>query len=127
MDSMSDEIFIGTDIVSVPRIAAILQKYPNRFSRHTYTPSEVKYCKSMPKPAVHFAGRFAAKEAVKKAILASKAAANLPLKQIEIERLPTGEPVVHISGKLHNKLKCKVSISHTDEFATATALLSVIS
>ena len=127
MDSMSDEIFIGTDIVSVPRIAAILKKYPNRFSRHTYTPSEVKYCESMPKPAVHFAGRFAAKEAVKKALLASKAVANLPLKQIEIERLPNGEPVVYIAGKLQNKLNCKVSISHTDEFATATALLSILS
>ena len=124
---MSDEIFIGTDIVSVPRIAAILKKYPDRFSRHTYTPSEVKYCESMPKPAMHFAGRFAAKEAVKKALLASKAVTNLPLKQIEIERLPTGEPVVHITEKLLNKYKCKVSISHTDEFATATAILSVLS
>jgi len=80
----------------------------------------------MPKPAVHFAGRFAAKEAVKKALLASKAIDNLPLKQIEIERLANGEPVVHIAGKLQNKLNCKVSISHTDEFATATALLSVL-
>jgi len=60
------EYFIGTDIVSVVRIEKIIQKHPQRFIERTYTPIEIKYCDSKAAPPIHFAGRFAAKEASKK-------------------------------------------------------------
>ena len=62
------EYFIGTDIVSVSRIEKILQQYSDRFIKHVFTDKEKSYCDLKSNPAVHYAGRFAAKEAVKKAL-----------------------------------------------------------
>ncbi|MFH1853341.1 MAG: holo-ACP synthase [Candidatus Neomarinimicrobiota bacterium] len=123
---MVDDWFVGTDIVSVPRIADILKKYPGSFRRHAYSPIEVEYCDSMPQPDIHYAGRFAAKEAVKKALLASGAVDNLPLNRIEIIRSGSGAPLVRIDQENASRLDCKVSIAHTGDYATATALLRVL-
>ena len=66
------EYFIGTDIVAVSRIQNIIHKHTDRFKKHTFTENEKKYCDLKPNPAIHYAGRFAAKEAIKKALYSSK-------------------------------------------------------
>ena len=64
------EFFIGTDILSVLRISKILNSHhKNRFKAHTFTKSEIDYCEEKDNPSIHYAGRFSAKEAIKKALL----------------------------------------------------------
>lgn len=122
---MSEESFIGTDIISVPKIAAVLKRYPKRFPYHIFTEKEITYCSSRPMPEIHYAGRFAAKEAVKKALLSSDAVSNISLKQIEVLRLENGAPKVIIHSSDIDNADIKVSISHTAKYATATALICI--
>ena len=60
---MSTIIGLGIDATDIPRIAATLDRYGNRFIRRIFTDGEIAYCLRRQKPAIHFAGRFAAKEA----------------------------------------------------------------
>ena len=120
-----DEIFIGTDIVSVTRISAILKSNKkNQFCRRIFTKSEIQYCNSKPNPAMHYAGRFAAKEAIVKAILSSENK-SLPFSAIEIKSNDYGEPIVNFHVTITNFLKCKVSISHIEDYAIAFTILSM--
>jgi len=118
MTLIEPDWFIGTDIVSVPRISEILKKESDSFTARIFTEEEITYCSSRNNPAIHFAGRFAAKEAVKKAILSHDPKAVVPLKSISISRSDSGDPIVVCNGFL----ECKVSISHTEEFAIAFAV-----
>ncbi len=122
---METECFIGTDIVSVPRIKASLERHPAGFRRHSFTKCEQEYCDSRSQPEQHYAGRFAAKEAIKKAILSHDRNLVLPINQIEITNRKDGCPQVRFINDPLIELNCKVSISHTEEFATATALISL--
>ena len=119
------DYFIGTDIVSVVRIEKIIQKHPQRFIERTYTPIEIKYCDSKAAPPIHFAGRFAAKEAIKKALLSSGIVSNIDFAAIEIISSESGAPEVKLNHPLLDQIICKVSISHTDETAIAFALVRV--
>lgn len=126
MNSTRPDFFIGTDIVSVPRVARLLSDHPSRFKAHAYSEKEIEYCESKAVPAVHFAGRFAAKEAVKKALLSSAQVTNIPLSYISIENLVNGAPIVKLTENLERKFQCQVSISHTDDNALAFAVVEVI-
>ncbi len=119
MTSTKPDWFIGTDIVSVLRISNLLQKESDSFTSRVFTETEIAYCIDRKNPSIHFAGRFAAKEALKKAILSQNPDAIIPLKSLSIERLESGEPTVEYDAPLD----CKVSISHTEEFAIAFALV----
>jgi holo-[acyl-carrier protein] synthase len=125
MSLTMDEIFIGTDIVSVARIKAILHSSKKgQFCKRVFTKSEVQYCNNKPNPAIHYAGRFAAKEALIKAI-SSSGNESMPLNSIEIKSNINGEPIVNFDMTITKFLNCKVSISHTEEYATAFAILSI--
>jgi holo-[acyl-carrier protein] synthase len=120
------DTFIGTDIVSIPRIKkTINSSQGDKFTHRIFTEDEIKYCNNKVNPIIHFAGRFAAKEAITKAILSSEIINSINMKSIEIISGTNRKPEVNlrISGKL--KLQCKVSISHTDEYAMAFAMLEV--
>ena len=80
------DLSIGVDIVSIDRIKNILQSQKGtRFKHRVFTESEIAYCQDRGRAASHhFAGRFAAKEAVKKAALSSKLLHQCSLKDIEI-------------------------------------------
>ena len=119
------DYFIGTDIISVVRIEKIIQKHSQRFKERTYTPIEIKYCNSKAVPPIHYAGRFAAKEAIKKALLSSGIISNIDFAAIEILSSESGAPKVQLNHPLLDKISCKVSISHTDDTAIAFALLRV--
>ena len=125
MSSIVADFFIGTDIVSVVRIEKIIQKHSQRFKERTYTSIEIKYCDSKAAPPVHFAGRFAAKEAIKKALLSSGIVLNIDFAAIEILPSESGSPEVQLNHPQLDQITCKVSISHTVETAIAFALVIV--
>tara|TARA_B100001540_G_scaffold303161_1_gene311481 strand:- start:1317 stop:1685 length:369 start_codon:yes stop_codon:yes gene_type:complete len=119
------EYFIGTDIVSVSRIEKILQQYSDRFKKHVFTDKEKSYCDLKSNPAVHYAGRFAAKEAVKKALYSSSIINSIDFADIEIISNVSGAPEVKLSTQDLKNVFVKVSISHIDELAIAFALVSL--
>lgn len=118
------EYFIGTDIVAVSRIQNIIHKHSDRFKKHTFTENEKKYCDLKPNPAIHYAGRFAAKEAIKKALYSSKIINSIDFVDIEILNSDSGVPEVLLSHHELNNFHVKISISHIEEYAIAFALVS---
>ena len=114
------DIFIGTDIVEVSRIDSSINTSGKRFLNRIYTDTEQKYCDSKSNPSIHYAGRFAAKEAVMKALKSSGHYKPIPFTSIDVHSKNNGEPVVILSSDY--KGKCRVSISHTDTFAIASAI-----
>lgn len=121
------ETEIGTDIVSVARIAALVESRGATFLDRWFTSSEIDYCTRMAEPSRHFAARIAAKEAVSKALPVTWDGP-LPWRSIEIATGPDGAPSVSLSGALRDAAtqagvhRIKVSLSHCDEYATAVAL-----
>ena len=112
--------FIGTDIVEVDRINKLLLRPGKLFKNRVFTSLEQKYCDSKSSPSIHYAGRFAAKESIIKAVKSSGYKNPIPFKDIEILPSNSGVPIVDIHFKL--ECECRVSISHTESYATATAL-----
>ena len=118
-------IFVGTDIVEVSRIRKMIESKGDRFLSHIYDKMEVEYCSTRMKPALHYAGRFSAKEAVKKALLSSGLFDYVLLKDIVIGRNISGVPSVMLPKDMSEKGSVNVSISHTDNYATATAIFQL--
>ena len=112
--------FIGTDIVEVNRIKKLLTRSGELFKNKVFTNLEQKYCDSKSTPSIHYAGRFAAKESIIKAIKSSGYINPIPFKDIEILPSDSGAPLVSLHFIL--KCECKVSISHTESHAIASAL-----
>lgn len=118
----------GTDIVSVARIARIIETRGARFLNRWFTPDEIAYCSEMAQPNKHFAARLAAKEAVFKA-LPTPSSGPVPWRCIEIVHDEHGAPAVRLSGVLAELAGegrvggIHVSLSHCDEFATAVAVI----
>lgn len=121
---------VGTDIVPVARIAALVHKGEGRFLERWFTQSEIEYCASKAVPSRHLAARFAAKEAVAKAI-PGKWDGPLPWRSIEIVNSATGAPMVVLTGRVRELAAregvrdIRVSLSHCDEYATAVAMLGI--
>ena len=115
------DIFIGTDIVEVLRIDSSISTSGKRFLDRIYTVLEQKYCDSKSNPAIHYAGRFAAKEAVMKALKSSGYNKPIPFTSIDVRSKDNGEPIIVLD--FDHSGKCKVSISHTDTHAIASAIL----
>jgi holo-[acyl-carrier protein] synthase len=65
---LSNIIGLGLDATEIDRIAAAIARYGDRFVRRVFTEGEAAYCSARRVPAIHFAGRFAAKEAAMKAL-----------------------------------------------------------
>jgi holo-[acyl-carrier protein] synthase len=65
---MSNIIGLGLDATEITRVAATIERYGARFLRRIFTDGEIAYCTRRREPAIHFAGRFAAKEAAMKAL-----------------------------------------------------------
>ena len=117
------DIFIGTDLVEVVRIRSAIQETGDRFLNRIYTKTEQEYCKSKANPEIHYAGRFAAKEAIMKALKSSGVDDPISFESIEILSSKTGEPIVVIDIKFGGQ--CKVSISHTSSHAIASAIYTL--
>lgn len=97
------------------------ERHGERFIRHVFSHKEVLWCRDRADPDMHLAGRFAAKEAVKKGLLAL-GERNIPLTDIEILR-SDGPPSVAVGSSIKNDYSFQISISHTDRYATAVAIV----
>ncbi len=90
-------IGIGIDIIQNDRIAHSLERFPERFVARIFTEGEAEYCRSRANPVIHYAARFAAKEAAFKA-LGTGWARGVQWKDVEVERLASGRPILHLHG-----------------------------
>jgi holo-[acyl-carrier protein] synthase len=113
---------LGIDIIKVGRIRDTLAKFGRRFSRRVLTDAEDRYVRDRPET---FAGRWAAKEAVSKVL--GLGVRGIGWRDIEIERLPTGQPSVRLHGRAAARAeqlgmgRVAVSITHEAEYAVAVA------
>lgn len=113
---------LGIDIIRVARIAAALDRFGDRFCQRILTPAEGRYVRGR---AETLAGRWAAKEAVSKVL--GLGVRGIGWRDIEIERLPTGQPAVALHGRAAKRAeqlgmgRIALSISHEAEFAVAIA------
>lgn len=115
---------LGTDIIQVDRVRGVLARHPEHFPEKHFTSSEQDYCKAHREPAERYAGRFAAKEAVAKA-LGTGFGEHLAFLDVEIQNDSAGKPYVQLSdsAKAHfGDMQIHLSISHCKEYATATAI-----
>tara|TARA_Y100001970_G_C14175047_1_gene826469 strand:- start:631 stop:999 length:369 start_codon:yes stop_codon:yes gene_type:complete len=114
------ELYIGTDLVDIDRIQSSIEKYQTKFLNKVFSIKEQQYCQSKSRPSIHYAGKFAAKEAVIKSIKSSGYIDPIELNTITILNNPDGSPYVVLD--LLFKGNVKVSISHTETHAIAFAL-----
>jgi holo-[acyl-carrier protein] synthase len=119
-------IGIGIDIIEIDRVKESVDKYGEHFLQKIYTEKELNYCLNKTDKYQHLAARFAAKEAVYKA-LSSGWNENIGWKNIEITNLPNGMPVVTLNGDVKNFLtnqkNLKISISHSRDYVAAVAII----
>ena len=112
---------IGTDIVHSLRIKKLITNKGDKFLNKIYTHKEIDYCKSNAKPYIHLSGKYAAKEAVKKALLSKNIVGSISLKEIEILNHLDKSPYVKINDLDH--LNINISVTHDNEYTVAFALI----
>jgi holo-[acyl-carrier protein] synthase len=115
---------IGIDLIEIGRVRDALERHGDGFRERCFTADEQAYCDSKPNPAQHYAGRFAAKEAVGKAL---GSGVYFTWKEIEIRGRP--KPGVHLTGRtaaFAEKMgagKIELSMTHSRELAAAVAVV----
>ena len=119
------EIRCGTDIIEIERIKESIESLDGKFAKRIYTEDEIKYCESKKAQKYqHYAARFAAKEAIFKAVssfLEDKY--SISWKDVEIINNENGRPKVNIlTDKLKEIQQIDLSMSHCKKYATATAI-----
>jgi holo-[acyl-carrier protein] synthase len=116
------ELKVGIDLIEIERIARALARHPG-FRERCFTPEEIRYCDSKPNPAQHYAGRFAGKEAVGKAL---GSGVHFTWKEIEIRGRP--KPGVHLTGRTAawaekvGAARVELSMTHSRGLAAAVAV-----
>ena len=111
---------IGVDIIEIERIQKAIDRWGDHFLNHVFTKQEIAYAQKHKYPTQHFAARFAAKEAVLKAIGDN---AHINWKDIKIINEANGRPQCNLDKKKFNK-KILISISHTHVYAIASAAIT---
>src|SRR5271155_432570 len=118
---------IGTDIIECPRIGKMIEHHGELFLRRIYSEREIRYCQARKHAIEHFAGRWAAKEAILKAI-GTGWMRGIAWTDLEVRNSFTGEPKVHVCGAAKEAALRRgigdilISISHCRTYATAYAL-----
>jgi holo-[acyl-carrier protein] synthase len=117
---------VGIDLVQIKRIKNAVEKWGDNFLNKVFTADEVAYCYQKKNPYLSLSVRFAAKEALIKAI---SSRVNAPLTDIEVVSSENGKPYIKVSGKLKKffedmSLKdALLSISHEKEYGIACVVL----
>ncbi|HEY2325923.1 MAG TPA: holo-ACP synthase [Gaiellaceae bacterium] len=115
---------VGVDLIEIERIRRALARHGDGFRERCFTPEERAYCDSKPNPPQHYAGRFAAKEAVGKAL---GSGVYFTWKEIEIRGRP--KPGVFLTGRTAawaervNAGQIELSMTHSRELAAAVAVV----
>lgn len=118
---------IGIDLVDIDRFAETLERDEGSFVKKIFTDNETAYCKSKPNPVQHFAARFAAKEALAKAVKTGWSGV-FRWKDVEVVNDPAGAPDVILHNELKDALKnasVHLSISHSDTAVTAVVVIEL--
>jgi holo-[acyl-carrier protein] synthase len=116
---------VGVDLIEIDRIRRALERHGDGFKTRCFTAEEIAYCDSKPNPAQHYAGRFAAKEAVGKAL---GSGVYFTWKEIEVRGRP--KPGVHLSGRTAawaakvGAGRIELSMTHARELAAAIAVVT---
>jgi holo-[acyl-carrier protein] synthase len=116
---------IGVDIIEIARIRRDMERLGSRFTDKLFTEGEIVYCSGKALPHQHFAARFAAKEAVSKA-LATGWAGEFRWKDVEVVNDPSGRPRIVLHGRLQKDLgnaTIHLSLSHAETHVVAMALI----
>ena len=115
---------VGVDLIEIERIRQALDRHGDSFKQRCFTEVERAYCDSKPNPPQHYAGRFAAKEAVGKAL---GSGVYFTWREIEIRGRP--KPGVHLSGRTAQVAerigagRIELSMTHSRELAAAVAVV----
>jgi holo-[acyl-carrier protein] synthase len=118
---------IGIDVVEVDRIAAIIERHGELFLEKLFTVAERSYCAAQKKPALHYAARFAAKEAVSKS-LGTGIGGQAGWLDLEITRDSLGAPKLILSGNAaafaveKGITEIQISLTHARDYAAANAI-----
>lgn len=121
-------IGIGTDITSIQRIEKAVERFGERFIKKVFTEDEASYCKGKKEQAAHLAARFAAKEAILKA-LGTGISKGIGFKDVEVAREQGRRPEVILNGKAKDVAESlgvkniHLSISHDSGLAAAFAVI----
>ena len=117
------DISVGVDLIEIGRVATTLARFGERFLQRVYTPDEIAYCRGR---APQLAARFAAKEAVMKAL--GTGTRGIGWREVEVTRRRSGEPGIALHGRAAARAKhlgidhVAVSISHSREYAIASVV-----
>lgn len=117
---------VGIDIIEIDRIKESIDRFGDHFLNKIYTPVELEYCLSKHNKYQHFAARFAAKEAIYKA-LSDEWGKDISWHDMEIMNKPNGLPIVKFSGNLaefaNMDKDIKISMSHSDNYVACVAIV----
>jgi holo-[acyl-carrier protein] synthase len=116
---------VGVDIIDIPRVREVADRWGDTFLRRIFTAAELHHCLSKHDPHQHLAARFAAKEAVSKA-LATGWRGDFRWKDVEVINDSSGRPHVHLHGKLEERLAnalVHITLSHSDLHVVALAII----
>jgi len=119
---------IGVDLVSIPRMRAMIDRWQDRFLQRVFTEGEIAYCRRRSDPAPHFAARFAAKEAGFKA-LGTGWRLGVRWRELEVRRERDEAPTLILSGRsreiglFRGGSRMLLSLTHEGDYALAQAIL----
>jgi holo-[acyl-carrier protein] synthase len=119
---------IGIDVVEVSRIRSSMDEFGVKFLARIFTERERDYCELQKMPEMHYAARFAAKEAISKAF-GTGIGKDVSWLDMEIIKKSSGEPEVQLSGAAELKAKevkagqVMVSLTHSKDYAAANAVI----
>jgi len=124
---MPNIIGLGADLTEIPRIAATMDRYGTRFLQRIFTEGEIAYCTARSRSAIHFAGRFASKEAAMKA-LGTGHSHGVLWRDVEVVR-HFGPPQLKLHGGAARRFAALggrsslLTITHTDDLAMAQVMI----
>jgi len=116
---------VGIDLVSVGRLRAVIERYPERFRARIFTRTETEFCETLGDKYPSYAGRFAAKEAFSKALGTGLRGA-IGWNEIEVLDNEKTRPTIRATGRAAVILagrKVHLSISHLSDYATAIVVI----
>jgi holo-[acyl-carrier protein] synthase len=119
-------IKVGTDLIEVERIKKSIQNHGENFLKKVFTEKETEYCEQFQSKYERYAGKFAAKEAVQKALMAAYPQGFYSLINIEILNDEKGRPYVNLKNEIESysrQFDFELSVSHIKELATATIIM----
>src|SRR5437763_15095567 len=120
---------IGVDLVNIPRMRDVIDRWQDRFLRRVFTEQEIAYCRAWRDPVPHFAARFAAKEAGLKA-LGTGLRLGVSWRELEVKRERGGAPTLVLRGRTREIARARggpdrmlLALTHDGDYAIAQAML----